>query len=493
MSENEQTPVTPDESPAQSQEPADTEAAGVEAEAGAKPELPAPEVSIQELGPTRRKVSLVAGAETVRAHREAKYKEIASKAQVPGFRPGRAPRRLLVKRFGEGVDDEIKRELIVAGFEKAVEEKGLSVVGQPDMNIEDLELPEEGPLEFAFELEVKPDFALPAYKGIPTSRQETTVTDEQVAEQLERLRKRVAYDRHSFQPVSDGVAEGDLVTVDVVGTLAADGRQFYEEQDRAMLVGPGMLLFHPTRDEAAALTGAVAGETRTVQGHVGRRHEEVEIRGQEAAFAMTVKSVKRIELPEVDDEFAKAVGVENVDDLMAAIRNSAEQARAEQAREDHREEVRQWLLDHTVLELPSEMTERQKADSLARRKIRLLRQGVPEQVIQEKEAELTEQVDKQVVRDLKLHFIIGRIAEAEQIEVGEEQVNGIISAIAAQRGRRFARLREEMEQDGALELLAADVLERCVLDRLVELADMTAAAPEAVDGDQKAESGRDPV
>jgi trigger factor len=475
MSETTDPNVEPDAPPAEAEQTDASEAAGQEAE------LPSPEVTLTELDPCRRNIHLLATAEAIQAHRDAKYKEIGTKAQVPGFRPGRAPRRLLVKRFGEDIDNEIKRELIVAGFEKAVEDNDLQIVGQPKMDIEELTLPAEGPMEFDIEVEVRPTFELPAYKGVPVTRPDTVVTDEEIAEQLERLRKQIALRQNAFEPVEKGtVRSEDMLLADVTGTLAEGGEAFYSETDRAMIVGPGMLLVHPTREEVENLTGAKVGETRAVSGHVGPRHETVELRGKDASFAITVKEIKRLVLPEADDKLAEAVGFESLEELRGRMRESAEAEKKEHATEATRNQLRDWLVEHTALELPKALTERQKAGTLQRQKIRLLRQGVPEQVIQEREAELQKASDERVERDLKLNFIIQRIADAEELSVEDDEINGIVSAIAAQTNRRFTRLREEMADDGRLDLLHADVLERHVLDHLIEQADYSAtAAPDA--------------
>lgn len=474
---DDQTPQQPPETAAETDEQPAAET-DVQSQAAEKePQLPTPEVAVERLGPCRCKVTMTASPQTVEAHREAKYKEIADKAQVPGFRPGRAPRRLLVKRFGEDVDKDILRELVVAGFEKVVDEHELNVVGQPEMDLENRTLPAEGPFQFDFEVEVKPDFELPAYKGIPLAQRNTEVTDEQVAEQREQLRKRLAYARGDFEPTDEPVQAEDLITAEVVGVLAETGEEFYRDQERAMLVGPGMLIVHPTRDEVETMAGAKVGQTRTAPGHVGPRHENVELRGKDAHFQITVKQVKRLRLPEVDDEFARQVGADSAENLDDLLREEAEGRKAAEAAEADREAVRDWLTAHTSFELPAEMTERQKQRSFQRRILRLLQQGVPEQVIAERETELKQQVDAAVERDLKLQFIIARIAEQEGIEADPEEINGIISQLAVRLDRRFARLREEMEQDGRLDTLAAEVTEHQVLDALIEQADRTGAAP----------------
>ena len=445
-------------------------------EESAEDELPTPDVTVEELSPCRRKIHLSASPEAIEAHREAKYKEISDKAQVPGFRPGRAPRRLLVKRFGEDIDKDIKRDLVVAGFEKALGDNDLELVGQPDMDIENLKLPDEGEMVFDIEIEVKPSFELPAYKKIPLEQQDADVTDAEIDEQFESLRKRVAYGTNAFESVEKGsVQYEDLLTAEVVGTLAEGGEEFYKDEERSMIVSAGMLILHPTRDESKAMEGVKVGETRTVDGHVGPRHEDVEQRGKDAKFAVTVKEIKRLQLPEVDDEFASQVGAESVDDLRERVRDNAVATKADQARDANRENVRAWLIENTTLELPAEMLDRQKERSLVQRKIRMLRQGVPEAVVLEQEEDLKKAVAEQVERDLKLSFIVERIADAEDISTNEEEINGIVSAIAQQSNRRFARMREEMDQDGRLELLAADVLERKVLDELIKDADFTAA------------------
>ncbi|MGB2999035.1 MAG: trigger factor family protein, partial [Phycisphaerae bacterium] len=147
------------------------------------------DVTVEDAGVCKKKLVITVPRDRIDAKFDERFTELEREAQVPGFRPGHAPRRLIEKRFRRPVADEVRVALVTEAFEKAVEQEKLDVIGEPDLDPEQIELPEEGEMSFSVELEVRPEFELPDYKGIPVDAERPEITDEQVEDALKRLRE----------------------------------------------------------------------------------------------------------------------------------------------------------------------------------------------------------------------------------------------------------------------------------------------------------------
>jgi len=146
-------------------------------------------VTIEQTGPCKKKVIIEIAREKIKKATEKQYKELGKEALVPGFRKGRAPRRLLEKRFGKETTEQIKLTLLADASKTAIEDNKLQTIGEPDIDFENIELPSEGPLKFDFEVEVRPEFELPKLEGIPVTRTKLEVTDEQIDREIEQMQR----------------------------------------------------------------------------------------------------------------------------------------------------------------------------------------------------------------------------------------------------------------------------------------------------------------
>ena len=232
--------------------------------------------------------------------------------RVPGFRPGKAPAPVVIKRVGrEAVLDEAVRESIGGWYTAAIDDAGVVPVGEPDLDLSPL--PGEGePLKFAIEIGVRPPAKLGDYKGLEVPRRDAEASDEAIDEEIERLRERSA----KLETVDRPAGRGDFVVMDFAGSV--DGTPFAggEGRDQMVELGSGRLV--PGFEEQ--LEGAGAGEERTVKVTFPEDYQAAELAGQEAEFAVTVKEVKAKDLPELDDELADEAGFDTLDELRDDIR-----------------------------------------------------------------------------------------------------------------------------------------------------------------------------
>jgi len=434
--------------------------------------LPANQVTVEDAGPSQKKVTI----EIDRARIDAKFDEIFGElrttAQVPGFRIGRAPRRLLEKRFGKEADEDVRNSLVAAALREAVESEDLKILGEPDLKLDEIQLPDSGNLVFSVEVEVTPEFDLPDYKKIPVTEPSIEVTDARLAETT----RNILASRGALAPTDEPAMEGDQVIADVKVT----GEGVDESRDNAeYLVSPGAVLGVPLEDLGDKLTGATAGKTVELSATVPDSHENEDWRGAEVTVTFDVKEVKRLEVPELTDELAGEFGLDSADAFRELVSQRLEAELTAERRQSMRRQVCQYLLDNTKLELPEGVATRQTARVLQRRYVDLLYRGVPREQIDQNLELLEAHASEQAAEQLRLTFILHQVAEAEEVTVDEGEVNARIAEMAVRRGRRPERLRNEMANEGTLGEVEVQIREQKAIDKLLDMAEITAEKPAA--------------
>ncbi|HET8952907.1 MAG TPA: trigger factor, partial [Solirubrobacteraceae bacterium] len=269
--------------------------------------------TVTELPESRVRVEAEVPASEVTKRVEQAARGLARGMRVPGFRPGKAPAPVVIKRIGrEAVLDEAVRESIGGWYAAAIDDAKVVPVGEPDLDLS--ALPGEGePLRFAIEIGVRPPATLGDYKGLEVPRREAEAGDDAVAEEIDRLRERSA----KLETVDRAAARGDFVVMDFAGSVGGTPFAGGEGRDQMVELGSGRLV--PGFEDQ--LEGAGAGEERTVKVTFPEDYQAEELAGQDAEFAVTVKEVKAKDLPELNDEFAEEAGFDTLDELRDDIRS----------------------------------------------------------------------------------------------------------------------------------------------------------------------------
>lgn len=452
-------------------------------------------VQREEIGPLRYRLTVTVPEDTLHERRSEQYAELKRDAQVPGFRKGHAPLRLIEKRFALDVGQQLKAQLVSNGYLAAVEKENLKPLGEPlflvktveeqirddqkphkvevekfvplERAIDHIPMPREGTLTFRCEFEVTPEFELPELTKIPVRRPAVSIAKEDVDEELRRMRM----GRGTFQPVHGGtIHPNDLLTADM--KLSADGETIASEENVAIAARDISIRGIPLAGLGDAVKGKKVGASVTIQAVVPDDHENVDIRGKTAQFDFTIHEVKRLVIPPIDADFLASVGFDTEKELRDVIRDSLESRLEATIQEAMREQVGQYLLDHTDLEIPERLSQRQTERSVARRAIAMYQAGIPEAEVQARTDELRAKAQDQVVRDLKLFFVLQRIAEERKIDVSEEQLNAAIANIARQSNKRFDRVRDELSKNDGLFSLYLVLRDRNVLENLLEEAEI---------------------
>ena len=432
------------------------------------------EVKVETLAACKKRLSITLSREEIKAKMDERYAELEREAQVPGFRPGRAPRRLVEKRFHEAVEEETRIKLISESLKKALDEQKLDVLGEPDLDPEKITIPEDGPLTFSLDLEVRPEFEVPDYVGIPVAVEQPTVGDADVGQALERLRE--SHGRLEEVPAGGEARENDIITGDVaiqVGDLVVLDRQGARVPVAAIAI-EGIRL----EKFGELLAGAKAGETRTTKITIDETAEKEDLRGKEAEVRVKVNRIERVALPD-DAALLAAADHEDMDALKRTLRRELEGRSDQVFRERQEEAVQDWLLAQVKLDLPEELAKRHASSLLQRTVTGLQYRGVPVDEIEKRLEEIRGASTERAGRELKLMFILDAVGKKENVEATDAEVDARVRFMAVQQGRRDDRLREEMEAEGALANLRSQIRDDKVTRLLLEKAKITALEPAA--------------
>jgi trigger factor len=397
---------------------------------------------------------------------------LSDTAQVPGFRIGHAPKRLIEKRFGREVATDVRNALIGESLGHAIETSDLDVLGQPDLELDDIELPEIGDMVFSFEVEVAPEFELPNSKGIPVDKRIVEVGDDRIDEYVDELRST----RATFEPSDGPTADGDSLVASA--KITVEGADTVERDEVSLRAAPGQIEGLPLVDLGAALVGMGVGETATLELTVPEAHPNEEWKGKPATVEVTIKSLTSRVLPEADPEFAKQLGFESIEELREFVRGRmAERIESEIAR-DMRAQVSKFLLDNTEFDLPEGVAARHTEGVLRRRYIELLRMGMPREQVEENMTVIRAEAEQQADRELRLQFILDKIADEMEIEISDGDLNAMVAQMASQYQRRPEKMRQELEADGSLEQVRTSMREDAALDKILADAEVTEIAEE---------------
>jgi len=436
------------------------------------------DVRVEDAGACKKHVKITIPRSEIERQFEESLKTFQKEAQVPGFRPGHAPKSLVVKRFRKQVSDQVKTTLLMESLEQVDNEQKLNPITQPKLDLAAVELPEEGPMEFDMEVEVRPEFAAPSYKGLKVQRPVRQITDKDVDLQYERFIERYG----QLVPRTEGSARiGDYLTADLT-FLRDDGSTINEVKEVQFRLQPE-LRFQDGRipEIGKALEGAKPGETREAEAQLGSAVSEADLRGKAVKVKVAVNDLKELKLPEVDQDFLDSIGFENVEELRGAVREALERRIASQQRRAVRRQVLDALIASTPFDLPGDLVSRQEKSTIQRMVMELRREGISPEEIRARQAEIRANAHETTLRSLKEFFILAKIAEAEELKVEDEDLELEIEAMAERSDESVRRVRARVEKEGLVDALATEILERKALDHIlqsVEYEDVAADEPE---------------
>jgi trigger factor len=423
--------------------------------------------NVTELPESRVRVEAEVPPEEVERRVEQTARALGRQLKIPGFRKGKVPAQVVVRRIGrEAVLDETVRGALGTWYVDAIDAAGVEPVGDPDLALGDL--PEEGkPLTFSIEVGVRPQATLGEYKGIEVGRREPEVPDDAVERELDGLREQLA--RLESAPEDHAAQDGDFVVADMVGTVDGGPVEGGEARDELIEVGAGRLA-----DELeAALRGRKAGETTTAEVPFPEDHRSEQLRGRTASFEVTVKEVKRKELPELDDDFAAdAAGFDSLEELRADVRQKLEEAERSAIEDEFRRAVVDAAAAEATVDVPPSLVEARARELWEQMAHALGHQGISKEaylrISGKTEEQLVEDAKPDAELALRREAVLSAVAEAEGIEPSEEELLAAVSQSAEREGVAPEKLLDRLRQRNRLEPLRKDLAARKAVDLLVE-------------------------
>lgn len=400
------------------------------------------------------------------------FKKVVKRVTIPGFRKGRVPRKIFEARFGvEALYQDALDILLPQAYQKAVEETGIEPVSQPEVDIEQLERGKN--VIFTAKVTVKPEVKLGEYKGLEIPAKDFSVTDEQVAEELERIRERQA----ELVVVEEGkVEKGDVAVIDFEGFV--DGEPFEGGKAENYHLEIGSNTFVPGFEDQ--LVGMAKEEEKEIKVTFPENYHVDNLKGKEATFKVKVKEIKRKKLPELDDEFAKDVSeFDTLEEYKADLRKKLEE-RAKQEEENYkRETVVEKAAQNAEIDIPQVMIDHEVEHMVQDFEQRLRFQGLDLETYFKLADTSLEQLKEQFKEDaekrIRISLTIEAIGEAENIEVTDEDENKEIERLAELYNQDKDELRKRYEEQGVLERLREDIRYRKTIDWLVEKSKVAAS------------------
>lgn len=441
-------------------------AEGTTATEETKPTKLAQNVEIKDVGPCKKHIKVSVERAAIDQRLNEKFSELVSDANVAGFRPGKAPRKVVERRFHKDVADQVKAEVMMASLEQLGEDHDVAPLAPPNIDPGKIELPKEGPLVYEFEVEVRPTFDLPEYKGLKLKRPIHTFTDDEIADQERRL----LAPHGQVVPKPEGNAQvGDSLTADIT---FKDGDKTVGELKEVSIRVEKLVAFKDgfVKGFADAVKGAKAGDTKTVEVSLLKSAAQPELADKKLMAEIKISDVKTTRPPEQTHELMHEFGVHSPEQLRERIRVALERRLEYQQRQAARQQVLSYIAAAATWELPSDLLMRQARAALGRRVMEMRAGGMSDEEIQARLRVLQGDILRSTEVALKEHFVLQKIAETEKIEVSDDDINDEVERLGYEHNESPRRIRARLEKEDLLESLAIELIERKVLDLIFESA-----------------------
>ncbi len=415
---------------------------------------------LESLSSVTKKIKVTVPAETISQETRSTMTKIRKDVVIPGFRRGRVPNRVLEKKLGGGLSDEVRVHIVEAALQQAISKHELKVVGQPTTTPQIPELPASGPMEFSIELEVAPEFPLPDLASFEILEPQLTANDERFNAALDHLRKSLG----TWENASGGAVADDRLTVDV-NITTEDGTAIVDQKGVTMPVAAGSMAGVQFDDLGEKLTGLNVGDSTTLEKIVPDTHRREDLRDRKFIVKLNVTAVSRLNMPELTDELAKTNGFESLAELRESMRSALENRIQIDTQQAKRSQLIHKLIDAIQIDLPPRLTERMNVQIFRREAGNLINRGVPLPAIEKEASTLRNLSQQEAELELRQMFILSRLAIQFDESVSDREVNAAIAQTAMMNGERPEVVRRQMEKMGQLEQVAQRVLEQKVLDR----------------------------
>jgi trigger factor len=426
------------------------------------------QTSLTELPDSRVRVEVEVPAKDVERAAARAARTMAKEMRMPGFRQGKTPPSLVIQRLGfSSVLQEAIREALPEWYERALLDTGITPIGDPGIELSSTPESESEPLRFSFEVGVRPRAELGEYRGLEVGRGEDEVPDDLVDREVERIREGFA----RLEPVERAAAEGDSLLIDFEGLIDGAAFEGGKAEDYLLELGAGDLI----EGFEEQLAGARAGEEREVEVSFPEDYHAEHLAGKGAVFEVEVKEVREKILPGLDDEFAaEASEFETLEELRADIREKVGQALGSRAEEDFRVAAIDAAVDAATVTVPDDLAAARAAERWERTERQLAGRGMnPDAFLQmqgKTREELIEESKPDAERELKREAVVTAIAEAEAIEVSDEEMIEALEHSAEHERTTPEKLLARLRENGREAMVREDLRARKAIELVAEAA-----------------------
>jgi trigger factor len=426
------------------------------------------QTTVTELPDSRARVEVEVPAKDVDRGTQRAARAMAREMRMPGFRKGKAPPSLVIQRLGYGaVLEEAIRDSLPEWYERALLASGVSPVGDPRIEIVSAPEEEGESLSFKFEVGVRPKAKLGEYKGLEVGKADTEVPDDIIEREIERIRESFA----RLEPVERAGAEGDALLVDFEGSVDGEPFEGGKANDYLLQLGGGQLI----EGFEAQLTGVRGGEEREVKVTFPADYHAEQLAGKDAVFAVAVKEIREKVLPDVDDDFAsEASEFDTVEELRADIREKLAEAVGQRIEQDFRVAAIDAAVEKAIVELPDELATARAAERWERVERQLASRGMDPNAYLQMQGRTRDEVIAEskpdAERELKREAVLTAIAEAEGIEVSDEEMVEALAHTAEHERTTPEKLLERLRENGRDALVSEDIRVRKAIDLVAESA-----------------------
>jgi trigger factor len=421
-------------------------------------------VSVENLAPCKKLVRVEVESQKVDETFESITKDFQRQAAFPGFRPGKAPRDMVLRKYEKDIEDEVKKKLISDSYRKAIEEQNFDVLGYPD--IEEIQFGRGQTLQFAATIETAPEFELPEYKNLPVKKEIRSVTEEDIERALVGLREQQA----SFNTVQRPAQTGDVVVVNYTGTV--DGKPITELAPVAKGLSEKQNFWIEMQSQsfipgfADQLQGANAGDKRTVNVEFPQDFVTPELAGKKGVYAVEVVEVKEKALPAVDETFAKALGAEGVDKLREGVRRDLENELSFSQTRNMRGQVIRGLLERVNFELPETAVVQETKNVVYDIVRENQKRGISRESIEQQKEQIYSAATHGAKERVKISFLLGKIAEKEKITASQEELSQRVLQLAQMYQIPPDKLVKDLQKRNGLAQVYDDLVKEKVVDFL---------------------------
>jgi trigger factor len=425
-------------------------------------------ISLENMGGCRRRLKCEIPSDHVRTTEEKVTLSFQKSARLPGFRPGHAPLEMVRRRYASDIQSELKENLLREGLRHAVEKEKLHLVDDP--SVEEANFEKDQKFKFILRVDLAPEFKLPAAKGlkIPTKSVEP-VTDADIKKALDRLAEPMAH-FHTLEPRP--AKEGDFAVIDFEGTCG--GKKIIELAPQAGQAAEAKKLWLWLKPDAflpgfvPALFGMNPGETRQVEVKFPADFPQAPLRGQTGQYEVTLQELKERHVPEVDEVFCQENYKMPKTELESRIREDLTASRDSDARSEDAHNVTLALLKSTKMDVPEPLLEEERRRLVARLVEENQRRGVSNEELIKHKDEILSTAGKNAEENVKLSFLLRRIAEEEGLKVEEQEVVQEVAILAAQSGQDARLFAKRLQKSNVLPSLADTLLRRKTVDFLLQ-------------------------